>query len=177
MSKIIGISGYAGAGKDTAGLALLKLGYVKRSFADPLRETCSIITGVSLDIFNDPVLKNVPRDDLYGKTPRQVLQLIGTEGWRDLIGVNTWIDNFIRYANNYKGIGVYSSDVRFINEALAIKKANGILIHIDKPGKDSHEFNHQSEMEISEVRKMADVIINNDSNIDNLHNEIFKIIS
>ena len=34
---LVGITGYAGSGKDTAALALLNNGFERRAFADPLR--------------------------------------------------------------------------------------------------------------------------------------------
>lgn len=169
---IVGISGYAGAGKDTAGMALYPLGYDHCSFADPLRESCSLVTGVPLEVFNNPETKNVPRDDLYGKTPREVLQLIGTEGWRNLIHPDVWVNAFIRRTGKK-----YSADVRFINEAKAIKDAGGILIHIEKPGQDKPEFQHQSEMEIAEVKKMAHIVIINDGTVEQLQNIVHSLFN
>ena len=176
VARIIGISGFAGSGKDTAGLALAELGWERRSFADPLRESCSIVTGLPIDVFNDPELKNIPRDDLYGKTPRQILQTIGTEGWRYLIHPDVWVDNFIRYANTSNAKGVYSCDLRFINEAKAIIEADGVIIHIDRPGKDKPEFLHQSETEVPTVREMATIIINNFSTQESLQKKIKNFI-
>lgn len=177
MKFIVGISGFAGVGKDTAGSALLSLGWGQRSFADPLRESCSIVTGVPVSIFTDPVLKNVPRDDLYGKTPREVLQLIGTEGWRTLISKDMWVDSFLQYAaNTHYSNGIFTCDVRFINEANAIQAAGGIHVHITRPGKDAPEFIHQSETEIPEVAKLAHYIVVNDSTPEALQNKILEII-
>ena len=34
---IVGLNGVAGSGKDTAALALMAMGYERRSFADPMR--------------------------------------------------------------------------------------------------------------------------------------------
>lgn len=174
---IVGISGFAGAGKDTAGIALAKLGWKRHSFADPLRESCSIVTGVPVSIFNDCELKNVPRDDLYGKTPREVLQLMGTEGWRTLISKNIWVDAFLKQAAKSDSPGVYTCDVRFINEAEAIRNAGGILIHISRPGKDKPEFLHQSETEIPVVMNMAHCIIQNNSTPMDLENSILGTIN
>jgi hypothetical protein len=176
MTIIVGISGFAGVGKDTAGNALAKLGWSRHSFADPLRESCSIVTGVSIDVFNDTVLKNIPRDDLYGKTPREVLQLIGTEGWRTLISESIWVDAFLKQATKSDSHGVYTCDVRFNNEADAIANAGGLLIHISRPGKDAPEFLHQSETEIPSVMKKAHCIILNNSTPENLESNILGTI-
>lgn len=181
--QIIGFSGYAGSGKDTAGEALKSLGWLKRSFADPLKESCSLVTGVDIKYFTDPLLKNQVHPNLYGKTPREVLQLMGTEGWRTLIHPNIWVNSFIQYAlkcsHDMPTIpkGIYTSDVRFINEADAILKAGGILIHIQRSQNASPEFAHASELGMQAVSEKAQVIITNDGTIEDLHSKILGYLS
>ena len=50
---IIGVDGYAGAGKDTVADVFVKVGFKKISFADALRESVVHSTGFSLDTFID----------------------------------------------------------------------------------------------------------------------------
>lgn len=62
---IIGIDGYAGAGKDTVADVFVKVGFKKISFADALRESVVHSTGFSLDTFIDRDLKDKPFDEKY----------------------------------------------------------------------------------------------------------------
>ena len=179
MTLIVGFSGFAGVGKDKAGEALAALGWERKSFADPLKHSCSIATGIPFEVFNDPDKKNDFEYGVYGHTPREVLQLMGTEGWRNLIHADVWIDAFLRYAKTpgLKIPGVYSCDVRFINEANAILAAGGTLIHIDRPGKEAPEFLHQSELEVPEVRKLAHYVLHNKSTVEELHDMVRWAVS
>lgn len=57
---IIGIDGYAGAGKDTVADMFVQRGFTKLSFADALREATVHSTGFSLDTFIDREIKDKP---------------------------------------------------------------------------------------------------------------------
>lgn len=61
MTLVISLSGYMGSGKDTAADALVNnLGFTKVSFAAPLKEATSILTGLSVDMLNDQKIKQSP---------------------------------------------------------------------------------------------------------------------
>ena len=78
--KIIGLTGVAGAGKDSAALA------IKESepttdifpFAGPLKEACKILFNFSHEQLHDPIIKEV-HDKRWNKTPREILQWLGTD--------------------------------------------------------------------------------------------------
>lgn len=56
---IIGISGRAGAGKDTvADIFIRKFGFTRVSFADSLKEVCSVAFDIPLQTFHDVNLKD-----------------------------------------------------------------------------------------------------------------------
>jgi len=55
---IIGIDGYAGAGKDTVADVFVKVGFTKISFADALRESVVHSTGFSMETFIDREIKD-----------------------------------------------------------------------------------------------------------------------
>lgn len=65
-------------------------------------------------------------------TPRLMLQLLGTEGGRDLIHPNIWVNSLLTKFENSDS-SVLIPDTRFVNEAEAIKSIYGILIKVIRP--------------------------------------------
>lgn len=125
--KIIALSGYAGAGKDTvATLIQERLGptSARYAFADPLRREVATAFGVHQQILTDPVLKNRPTRalalqfcsdpafvavfkrrlpdagswrDLFPRSPREIMQCWGTD-YRRAQRDNYWLEAADRYA-------------------------------------------------------------------------------
>ena len=60
---------------------------------------------------------------------RRLLQRLGTEAGRGILGKNVWVDACLRNAPERLVI----SDTRFTNEALAIKARGGIVVRIGRP--------------------------------------------
>lgn len=72
----------------------------------------------------------IKKYNLIKMTPRLMMQLIGTEGMRDIIHPNIWITSLF---NDYKEDSNWLiTDCRFPNEAKAIKDKGGILIRVNK---------------------------------------------
>ncbi|AXQ68699.1 putative dNMP kinase [Caulobacter phage CcrPW] len=190
MSKIIAFTGLRGHGKDTAARALVRdHGYVQVNFADPLRKVCNTVYGVTYDEMLDPVLKEKVLDRWPYKSPRELLQQIGTDMFRAYID-ETWVQawaNKVREILEGRGVddngiciidengnppaGVVCSDCRFINEAAMIASLGGTLIRIEDPRKraklklDERSL-HQSEVEIDQLQ--ANWTITNDRGIRDL---------
>ncbi|AFU88022.1 putative dNMP kinase [Caulobacter phage CcrColossus] len=170
MSKIIAFTGLRGHGKDTAARALVRdYGYVQVNFADPLRKVCNLVYGVTFDEMLDPVLKEKALDRWPYKSPRELLQQIGTDMFRAYID-DTWVQAWKnevtailegRKVNGFGGVreaaGVVCSDCRFLNEAAMIASLGGTLIKIEDPRKraklklDERSL-HQSEVEIDQLQ-------------------------
>jgi hypothetical protein len=148
LRPLIGFHGLAGAGKSTAADYLGTLGYAKVSFADPLRSMLSTL-GVSYDDMRSR--KNVPHAALCAQTPRRALQTLGTEWGRKLIGDNIWVEAAIRRANALRdqGVPVVFDDVRFDNEANAIRGAGGVIVKLERPG--LVKMDHVSEAGVNEI--------------------------
>lgn len=179
--NIIGISGLAGSGKDTAADFLLERdGFVKISLADPIKRFAMDVWEFSEEqLWGESKCRNSPDyrynlcNDHY-LTPRLVLQHIGTEGGR-AIDSDVWIRYAIRTAArlledpdlsytqrdglelNPEARGdtkaVVIPDCRFINEIRHIKSAGGKLLRVVRPGAGlAGAFgSHQSEAEMSEI--------------------------
>ncbi len=195
--NIIAFTGKRGHGKSTAAEALVREhGYVHLNFADPLREVCALVYGVTFEEMLDPVLKEQPLERWPYKAPRDLLQQIGTEMFRNYIP-ETWIENWKNRVQaalspyevevgatdglgnprraeggiifSHPGApGVVCSDCRFLNEAAAVKALGGKLIKIDDPRKVRTDAAslHQSEVEIDLLP--VDWTITNDRTIHDL---------
>lgn len=118
---IIGLTGRAGAGKDTVADYLVQHhGYTKRSLATPIKELLNARFGWTMEDWEDrewkerPCIGNI--GGLANLSPRQLAQWLGTEVGRTLGGPDVWIEKLF----NDGGAGKYLviPDIRFQNEAM-----------------------------------------------------------
>lgn len=126
--KLIGLTGFAGSGKDTAADYLVQnYGFIKYSFAGPLKEMLKVI-GVDCDNRDTKERKH----PVFGASPRRMAQTLGTEWMRECVNSQGWLllaDQFIK--NTLPEVpGIVISDVRFENEARFLREKNGLLIHV-----------------------------------------------
>jgi hypothetical protein len=175
--KLIGIVGRKGAGKDTAAEALVSQGYRVAKFAGALK---AMVTGylkyIGLEddaikaIIEDYRVKEIPSPYFNGKSPRHVMQTLGTEWGRDLIDTNIWVDSCIRNCKMFNQPSIIT-DVRFPNEVQAVRDAGGVVIRISRgiPNTDSHA----SEAFIDSLP--VDYEINNNGTINELHSKLLEI--
>lgn len=166
---IIGVSGNKRHGKDTVASILAKrYGYSRAAFATKLKEGAKLMLGFSDEqVYGD--LKEVV-DERYGVTPRHALQTLGTEWGRNYINTDVWI---IATLSNLETKTVIS-DCRFLNEAEAIRKADGIVIKVIRPSKADIEDTHPSEKEIALIE--ADIVLINDGSIEDLEKQLLSAI-
>lgn len=131
---LIGLTGYAGSGKSTVAKHLVERhGFVLVKFAGRLKSMARAF-GLSEDHIEGP-LKDLPTPLLGGKTPRQLMQLLG-QALRDGIHEDIWVDSAMAdaYASLDQGGRVVIDDCRHHNEALAIRMDGGKVIKIIRPG-------------------------------------------
>ena len=155
MPRIIGISGVAGSGKDAVAEVLVdRYSFVRVAMADPMKRMVRTIWPFEEDQLWGPSHRRAePPPGLDRPSAREALQLLGTE-WGRKLDQDVWIRMALVNAKkllqnqNYvyspsKGLvegcgvsfgGVVISDVRFSNEAHAIKKMAGEVWRVDRPG-------------------------------------------
>jgi hypothetical protein len=133
-------------------------GWQIKKFAGKLKQVGSILTGIPVEKFEDQEFKKTILgqewwttcdEGLQPMTVRDLLQKLGTECMRTGLHENTWVNALM--ADYQKELRIetdhpYSehltarypnwiiTDVRFPNEAQAIKDKGGIIIRIDRPG-------------------------------------------
>jgi hypothetical protein len=168
---VIGFAGKAGSGKDSAGDAIESSGIrVKReSFAEPIRKMIKCL-GIDVDkIYKEHggVGKNDPIPEFGGKSLRFMLQTLGTDWGRNMISDSIWLDIVRRNVQKNKANGYFTviTDVRFDNEAEAIRQMGGVIIQVEALGSSigatsKEEFrSHASEAQIS--RNLVDFTLVN----------------
>lgn len=135
MPRIIALSGLAQAGKSTVASFLEEIGFIRIRFAGPLKGMLRSLGLTDRHIEGD--LKEVPCDLLCGKTPRWVMQRLGTEFGRDMVGedlwANVWTESVLA-ALDQGARGAVAEDCRFVNEAAAVLRLGGQIWHVDRPG-------------------------------------------
>lgn len=142
MTNVIGLVGLKQHGKDTAADILVKeYGFKKGAFAKLLKNICMEHFGLSQEqVYGSR--KEVPDErwrDSKGnaRTPRFILQHLGTQGFRD-IDPDYWVKAFFRsYSDGEKYV---VCDVRFPNELEAIISRGGKIWVVDMPGKPNDEL-------------------------------------
>jgi hypothetical protein len=134
---LIGVVGFIGSGKGTVGDILEQKGFVKESFANPLKDAVSCVFGWPRELLegDTEVSRNWREEpdqywsEKFGRqfTPREALQLMGTEAGRNVFHKDLWV---ISLLNRVKGKDVVVTDVRFTNEIEYIQKNNGYVVRV-----------------------------------------------
>lgn len=180
MTRLIGLSGYARSGKDTiADLLAQRHGYTKVSFADPMREALYHLNpNIDFDGYRVNLREIVDAEGweelkAHSEEYRPLLQRFGTEVGRTLWGQSFWVDQAL---SKVAGPTIFA-DVRFANEADAIRNAGGVVWRITRPGVAATN-GHASEVSLDGYQFDAELI--NDASLTDLyakvevlHSEVF----
>jgi hypothetical protein len=149
---IIGLSGKKQSGKSTLARHLVtNHNFREVSWAMPLKEIIGRqLFGFTLDQVYDDIEKEkvVPE---WGMSPRQVLQIVGTDCFRKNICDDFWIKLGIKRICEIKefdpNISIVVSDCRFINEIKAIVNLGGYTVRTKRLGQTYTDL-HLSETEL-----------------------------
>lgn len=165
--NIIGVTGYSKAGKTAF---VESLGATDVPFARPLKKVLAEVYGLTAaQLYGDQ--KEVV-DERWGMTPRQIMQRFGTEVGRS-VHPDTWVYAWERAVEAWARsappapTGVRAlcvSDVRFPNEADAIRRLGGKIVRVIRPGAIAPAA-HASERP-DEIA--PDLVVVNDGTLDDL---------
>ncbi len=160
---LIGLTGRKGAGKDTVAAVLLADGFANVKFAGGLKTMISAllayqgVDAVTIERMIEGDLKEVATPYLGGRTPRYAMQTLGTNWGRNFIGEDFQVDTAMAKATRYPK--VVFTDVRFPNEAEAIRVRGGRVIRVVATGEVSTDA-HESEAHIDALP--VDAVFEND---------------
>ncbi len=170
---IIGFMGKKSSGKNTAALIVRqllnnKIKVIETSFAYPLKNICSMLYDIPKEIvFGSEEDKNkiwttwsaVNKSirDKYNKQEtdpmdvRTLLQLIGTNIFRENLNPNIWTDICLRNISKNEQDITIITDVRFINEMKAIQKVHGKVVRLFRHTECQNNITHPSEIEMDNI--------------------------
>lgn len=172
---IIGLTGAAGSGKDTAAAALAERYNFRRvAFGDAVKRVAyatdplvEVYEGAEPERLSALVEKHGWDGTKVLPDVRRLLQRVGTEGVRDVLGDDTWVKvagAVVReLIKNDPQARIVFTDVRFENEAAFIRKLGGSIVNIDRPD-NPHALSGENAGHASEAPVAADYAITNDGN-------------
>lgn len=197
---IIGIAGKMGSGKDSVAKIIQKLqpemDWRIEKFAGKLKSITALITGVPIYKLEDQEFKDQQIGEEWGMTYRELMQILGTEGFRNSVHPNIWVNAmYADYKKHLKTIptGSFASDnsvvtsyteswvypnwlitdVRFINEAESIRKRRYPLIRVTR---NQDTGSHSSETALDNYKRF-DFEIDNSGSIYHLEEQVRRIMS
>lgn len=173
---VIAFAGAIGAGKDTCGTHLRSTHHRFRRyiFAGPLKKMLATLpkfpASLSSPYWDDQDWKKLGIG-MYEKTPRQMMQTLGTEWGRNLVHDDIWLRiaayNLEQMPSNVEGVTI--ADCRFENEAAWIRSIGGTVCTIQRPSAE-HKLSHASELGLE--HNAADFNIINDGSLDFLYAQV-----
>jgi hypothetical protein len=171
---LVGLTGYAGSGKDTAAAGLIASGWKRVSFAEPLRKMLTVLNpiidrgGCRLSGWVDQLGWDKAKQH---PEVRRFLQILGTEVGREMIDPDLWTKLAKKEMDRYHNAGhsVVFTDVRFKNEAEMIKLNGGKVIRIYREG-TSPARNHVSDTNVDLLS--VDFEIVNNGSVEDLQNTL-----
>lgn len=136
---LIGVVGFIGSGKGTvADILVNKKDFTKISFADSVKDATAAIFGWPRGLLEGDTDESrefrEKKDEWWSEktgkhiTPRNMLQLIGTEAGRDVIHPDVWVLSVERKIGMYKNVVI--PDVRFPNEMKFIQNMGGFVVRV-----------------------------------------------
>lgn len=171
------------SGKTTLACRITKeWGYERVSFAEPLRRmVLDFITSFGVDyvralkyLYEEKEVE-IPQ---IGASARKLMQTLGTEWGRVLIGRDIWVramEKKVLQIPVTRTRGIVIDDMRFLNEAQWVTDMGGMVVRIDRDAAvESYDGDHPSEGELAGFR--PDLILKNNSGLEALWDEFVRAI-
>lgn len=172
MSKVVGLVGLRGSGKDTAAQFLVENGWKRIAFADALYQEVAEAFGVTVEFLQRRETKETPlpelalvhcKDEVFvgcflayedasrsafvasavpvalqltqSRSPREILQVWGTEYRRQMYSDEYWRDQVRQHIEAQPHENFVITDVRFPDEAKLVENGlGGLLGRVRRPG-------------------------------------------
>lgn len=170
MIKLIGLTGMARSGKDTAALYLRDEKKFKTyAFAEPIKEACKVMFNWTDDHVNGALKELI--DHHYGVSPRYAMQTLGTEWGRETMNPNIWLKRAQCEIDDNELLVI--TDIRFNNEARLIRNNGGIVINVirdDRPDVKAHSSENGVHLNLINHNVL------NNGTIEELHDKIRLIV-
>ncbi|MGN6325827.1 hypothetical protein [Pseudolysinimonas sp.] len=199
--RLIGLGGKMRAGKDTVAAHLVaEHGFVKVAFADPLREAMLALDPFIPTNAKSPTGSSFVSEGMHHRYSRvidevgyeqakenpevrQLLQRIGTEVGRRILGENVWADAARRRIQELRAAGhdVVVTDTRFPNEVDLINELGGLTVWVSRPVRDLNELTttvpqaHASESSVYD--EDFERVIVNDSTLEALYSNASSLLA
>ena len=158
LSSLLSISGAIGSGKSTLGLILEQdHGYTQISYAGPLKNITSYLFNLDREMLEGATREAREARELGDPSPRTILQLMGTEVFRQF-DENIWITNVFACAPTLTD-KIVITDARFPNELEHVRSLGGHSIYITRLLSIPSSSTHASELSLR--------LLNCDYNISN----------
>jgi len=168
--EIVGITGKARHGKDTAAQAFVEHhGFVRVGFADALKRAAlaldPIVVAGSFPSRLSEVVGYAGWEAAKDRFPevRRILQRLGTEVVRDTVHPDGWLMAWQYQVDSLGNAGVRGivvPDVRFLNEAAYVGKHGGRIVRVVRPALPESGDGHASEVEQESIQ--ADITVVNE---------------
>lgn len=172
--RIIGLAGPAGCGKNLVASLVPDAAVIQ--LADPIYAALSAILGIPDTVLRQRATKERPIDWL-GKSPRQLLQTLGTDWGRTLVAEDIWLRIARRRIEELAASGVSTvviADVRFDNESRMVQEMGGEVWGVDR-GPTAEVSPHVSEAGLSPG--MVDRVIDNTGTPDQTRANVAAILA
>jgi len=202
---LIGLVGFINCGKGTiADILVDRHGFFKESYANSLKDACSIIFGWDRQMLEGATPESrawrEQPDEWWSEklgcefSPRLALQLMGTEAGRDVFHPDLWVHTVMRRCENAPLNNYVIADVRFPNEINAIVNSGGKVIRVRRGedpewyalARECNTYNKQEimrnaypEVHFSEwawIGAHYDIVMDNNCSLDELTVRVDKLV-
>lgn len=148
--KILALAGPKGVGKTTTARILKHSSPIFsaaaiKSFAGPLKDMLQTI------LPPEAFTAEGKEDAVYGlcgRTPRYLMQTLGTEWGRKIVGEQVWLETMRRQIASSPAKVIIIDDLRFDNEAAFVQDLGGVVMEVTRPGFNYTNL-HSSERGVS----------------------------
>lgn len=197
---LIGLTGQPDAGKDSVAAVLCAAQWRSIAFADALRVEVAGAWGIDQRLLTDRKHKESSTPQLAAglagnaswlrwaavnghslaqpRSPRWVMQQWGTE-FRRAADPLYWVKHviyWVQYQRQHHAVNLVVTDVRFADEAQALRSLGGRIVRVHRPGATALAADTAKHGSEQHGQLPADAEIHNDGPLDALGAEVWRVV-